>query len=1018
MAETSVLGLQLPYTGIPLVDAGFTVISQQLARTSSDLQVALGSSGGGSGGTSAPTNAPTPTGITVSTNSDGSMDITLNWNYSQGTIAADFMVLFWKQGAASLAAPVSSDKAILLAATARSFTFQGWNPNSNYRFAIATGRKSDATTAIIVGNVIAPTAAPDWADISATGDYTGLVSGTAASTLVTSSVAGQTAFNETVNYRTAGAPTNNPIPASLTSGTDSDGSARYTAGWSYTQGARKADGFFFFVKEGDTGSFALTDPHFELGAQNAGTFTAAITLKGYPSDRPISFGVAGYRRTEAGLEIGPIQTSAASPDWQGITTGTPNYAGAIFGLEQHNFLVRSVGGYATGTEAIQKDGQDLIWVGRDKEFLGAPGSVRANFGLNYNLTVYDLTAKQVHYQHCFDIYDYTTLAGNADVFTFGASGGTAIAGASGKWGYGFATVAAVGQTAFAVTAAPSTLYADLKWVELWFRKSSGLPIAGTILSARGNGVGPGGYDVPLLQLRADGKVNAFAWDGAAFAIATSTATVNDGNWHHLAASTRGGNLCLWVDGQITFLAHGSLTSFSMGAPGGGLSLLLGYSDNGGAMTGTAYYDELIVSTNDVLRVDSANFTPPTQEMSDYVDGLTGTHAVWHMQEPASSYYNSRKVGNTLVSLLESYILLQSVTASRYLFVLQGGNDPSANRLLFNLPATLEKIGSSKALFTADTFQPYSAYILVGEPGKGPGNGLEAYRGKIPNDPEAVVEVVFQTQADKVLGGTGNGWSPLDLPGVPTNAPTPVSQSVTSSPTGEDVISIGWSYTQPALNGDNKLADGFVVFVKSGDTGTPSVSPTASYQVGVGARSFTMQAPYGQSWSFAVAPYRKTANGIETGAAITSAAGPDWQGIGGATQVTTTGIADANVTTNKVADLNVTTPKIANDNVTTAKRTALSSQSAVFAMNPANHIHQENAAASYTQNSYVGVNGAFGNTTTVVFTHGLGKAPSVVLDNATTFPAWPSNPTSTTVAVVAVNFGDPLGTSVAIGISYW
>ena len=82
MTTTTVQTIALPYTGIQTVDAGFNILSQNAARTNSNIQSILTDTDA-MGGTTAPTNAPTPTGITVTVNSDGSMDVTLTWNYTQ-----------------------------------------------------------------------------------------------------------------------------------------------------------------------------------------------------------------------------------------------------------------------------------------------------------------------------------------------------------------------------------------------------------------------------------------------------------------------------------------------------------------------------------------------------------------------------------------------------------------------------------------------------------------------------------------------------------------------------------------------------------------------------------------------------------------------------------------------------------------------------------------------------------------------------------------------------------------------
>lgn len=929
MADTTKIH-QIP--AIPLASdgrPGFTVpqaleelrkrVNDQWAQLVYELNVLFSapSGGGGTGTDAPPTNAPTPTSITVSLNTDGSADFTLSWNYTDGVFPADIFILFWREGAAPLPNLTTADAAIAIPASARTFTFQGWDPNSNYRFGMAAARKGTADTVYNAGSLIQPTSAPDWADVGATGNYTANIGGSAAATVVANAANGQTAFTGTTNYRSAGAPTNNPVPASLTTGIDSDGSARYTLAWNYTQSTLKADGFFFFVKEGDTASFALTDPHFELGAQNTGSFSTAITLKGYPSDRALSFGAAAFRRTELGLEIGTIITSASAPDWQGITTGTPNYAGTIFGVEQHNFLV-TASGYndAGGTAVLKRDGADLIWAARDNEFLGGP---RGPYGLAYNLTIYDLINKSVVYQHCYDTLDFGAAVTSADILSVASSGGGVVGPhPSGKFGYGLVTVATTGQVARYVSQAASTLYSSLKWVEIWFKLSANPSARGVIVGVSEDAGGLAGYVSPILTVGTAGRITAWAWNGSAHVSLTPSTIITDGNWHHLAAAIISGNLYLFIDGVANSVADGTLTSFTMSPPGGGVFLGVGYNSFG-QVFGTAFYDELIVSTQTV-RSTGANFTVPTTELSDYAGGLAGTLALWHFQEVGGNAINARKAPKALGQVLNDWTVTQLNTPGfgRFLFILQGCHEPQANRLTDNLVDYLEAIGARRALFSANTFQSGSSYILVGEPGRGAGNGLEAYSGLTSAASEAHCEVTFQTQADRIVGGSGFGWDPLDAPGAPTNNPVPSSASVTNSATGSDIIVIGWTYTQPALTGANKLADGFIVFVKSGNDATPGTNPTASYQVDINSRQFTMQSPLNQNWSFAVASYRRTANGLEVGPPITSSSAPDWQGLGGVSQVINAGLGDASVSTTKYQDNSISNGKYQDASISTAK----------------------------------------------------------------------------------------------------
>lgn len=969
----------LPHTGILKVDDGFRIISQLFSATAADLSIALNPSGGSGGGGAAPTNQPTGSSITVALGADGSMDVGLTWNYTQGTVPADYFVIFWKMGTAALGAPVSSDKAVLLASTATTFTFQGWNPNANYRFGIAAGAKSAIGTAVVVGTIVSPTSGPDWADISATpGNYTANVNAVPATTLTVQASNGQTAYTGTTLYRSAGAPTNLPVPASFIGGTDTDGSARYTVSWNYTQSTNQADGFLFFVVEADTGTFALGNPHFELGARPAAA-SHTITLKGYPSDRILSFGVAAFRRTELGLEIGTITSSAggAGPDWQGITTGTPSYAGTIFGVEQHNFTLNVAGRDSTDTSnGIQKDGAELIWVGRDAQFNSSGGAgSRGVYGLSYNLTVYDLTHKSVAYQHCFDLFDFgATGTQNQDVLQpFSTGGGGVTSGIDGKFGNAIrlSATSSPAQTAYLRSVSPHADFAALKSVECWFRRTGNPTATQPIISLAQNSDGSG-YVVTPLFLATTGSIVAQAYDGTTLRQQIHTAVVTDGQWHHIAMAVYTAGLTAWVDGVRLATAFTGLTSITVGAPA--LHVFVGYNSLQGQLFGAASdVDEIILSSINTVHGNDTAFTPSAQEIEDYANN--SPFYCWHLQEPwlnPAFFFNARKPNRALYQLINTYSNFQAAGGGRFAFILAGAHEPQANRVNDGLPDMLANIGSSRALFTANSFQQFSAYALVGEPGKGEGNGIEVYAGKTTSDTAAHVQVNFQTQADKIVTTGVSGWQPTKVPGVPTNNPIPQLFGNVASDTGTDLMTIQWGYTQPTLTGTNRPADGFVVYVKNGSNATPWVASDSSHKVSIEARGFAWECPFNRSFSFAVAAYRMTTNGTEVGTPVTSASAPTWIGVGSGNPVTTNGVANTAVTTPKITDNNVTSPK----------RQAVNVLTAAFNV-PPNALNQ------------------------VTFNHSTGNIPLVTVSTGTSsVTAFPFTITATQIFVSLYNYIQP------------
>jgi hypothetical protein len=804
VADPSYFPTQLPYTGISAVDAGFQIIAQQFGAVATDLGSALNPD---PGTPTAPTNSPTPTGITVITNTDGSMDVTLTWDYADGVVPADWLVLFWKQGTAALAAPTAADKALLLAPTARAFTFQGWNPNSNYRFGIAAGAKAPGAV-VVVGTILAPTAAPDWADVSATGNYTAAISGTPATTVVAQAASGQTAFTGTVNYRTPGAPDATITPQSVTGYVMNDGSVQWSLTWTFTEGTRIADGLLVFWRNNGGVPTLTTAHHWDIGKGAAPGFT----LEGVAQDLVVSFGLAAYRRTELGIEVGPIATSAAAPDWQDLQIGQPNYAGTVMGLEQHTFTAYSAGLSATDqTVKLTRDGVDL-W----------------NPGYNprsYTVLVYDTASKTMVAQQECDAFLSQAAWMNVGLLTLmHMTGPTRV-------------LILIGSHEPSGNRLATSIYA--RYV-----------CSGTQL---------GTYQI--CPVTAGQTYTVSAW----------------------VRNTR------FVSGYCVVGFNGTGFDFgtSLAAQGGlWVRAFISGAIPAGQTTANPYF-----------------YTQP------------GSNGDWEVDDV-------RFEQGTAIGAQPNLVVNGNFDAGFANWTLLGAPVGGEARQIINVGQysidQLEPHGLDRASFTSASFRPAGAFILVGTYQAGPGNGLQVYAGTTDSSTAAMCRLTFQTQGTRVVSLSGTGWAPDRTPGVPTNTPVPSAASVYAAASGTETIVLGWNYTQPEMSGSNKLADGFVVAVKGLNVPDPATAPDASYKVGVTARTFVMESPYSQSWSFAVAAYRRTASGSETGPFVTSAAGPDWQGIGGSTRVSEGGLDDNSVSTPKVQNLAVSTTKIADLAVTDAK----------------------------------------------------------------------------------------------------
>lgn len=193
-----------------------------------------------------------------------------------------------------------------------------------------------------------------------------------------------TALTGTVNYRTAGAPTNNPAPSFGQVAVNTNGSADIQVGWSiYTQGASKADVLILFWRSGSVSQPAptLISPSVMFNVNTTGA--ASYALNGVNPAHFYSFGIAAARRTEAGLEIGPIISPSTSPDWHDLGGNTANFTANINGVSAATVQANADSGgaansgtlnyrvnaepannpvFGTITKSVTSDGNSVVYV--------------------------------------------------------------------------------------------------------------------------------------------------------------------------------------------------------------------------------------------------------------------------------------------------------------------------------------------------------------------------------------------------------------------------------------------------------------------------------------------------------------------------------------------------------------------------------------------------------------------------------------------------------------------------------
>ena len=735
-----------------------------------------------------PTNLPVPTSLSKAINNDGSMDVTLQWNpYAQGAKPADLLILFWKSGTAPLSTPAGTDKGLHLNIGVTTYTFHGLNPDTNYRFGIAAARKPKAG-GYAVGAIQAPTAAPDWADISDISTITGVP----ATTVVANAADGKTAFDGTVVFRSNLAPTNNPVPQSFASVVNLDGSADYSLGWDYTQGALPTSGYVFFWFEGN-GTPTEARAHYTLKNTAA---PILFTLRGLPSDRLFSFGVAAYRETADGVKhLGAIQSSTAAPDWQGISSGSPNYGGTIFGLEQHNFQVRADGNSIPNRVAeVWKDGV-LINTG----------------GRSYNLSLYNLTTKAFLSHTAYDLFAQLLAATE-----YGTNGG----------------------------------------FESDFSGWSDLGTAG-------------GGDARTID-----SGTKFEGDKAFKLVCASGTTL--GKTRVVTVDTAADNyiICGWMKCTARVAGLINIDVTGTGLDTGGITLTQ-------VTTHWVYFSEAFAKPAGTTSLTIRCFADSSPNLTVFFDEV-------------------RLYLSQLSSVLADDMNKQaglSVTDKRAL-ILYTRDAPEVHRLEGGLPEAIRRHGGTRVIFNSTAFKTRSAYVLVGLPLIGEGNGVERYAGANDEDSQAQVIITFQTQGDQIVNVKGTGYQPWLIPGVPTNNPTPSALAQVATDTGHRADKLSWTYTQPAMTGDNRLADGFILYYESGNTSNPTGN---EIKLGVDVRDYTFHWSHDQTVSYAIAAYRVSANRMEVGAKQTSAASPDWQGVSSAGLIGTPGIGPGVVTNPKRSD---------------------------------------------------------------------------------------------------------------------
>lgn len=297
----------------------------------------------------------------VLTSGDLSADISFEWTFTGSGDAYDidgFNVYVYSSTSSSaytFGTTPASEQVYVVPYDKRAFILSGVASNLYYTFGIQAYRVVDDdvnANGIICSSIVKSTATGEnpyqpTTNTAFTGNISGTINGTAVATVVTNASNGNTAYNGTTQYRTTGVPTNNPTPSGITITTNTNATINIRLDWSqYTQGTNKADMIIlFWRKDGTTPTVNDSSIAFNVNTTGASYYV----FEGVNPADTYSFGIASARKTENGLEIGAIQCPTTTPDWLGVTSGTPNFTGNLNGTSASTVVTNASNGNTANT---------------------------------------------------------------------------------------------------------------------------------------------------------------------------------------------------------------------------------------------------------------------------------------------------------------------------------------------------------------------------------------------------------------------------------------------------------------------------------------------------------------------------------------------------------------------------------------------------------------------------------------------------------------------------------------------
>jgi len=133
-----------------------------------------------------------------------------------------------------------------------------------------------------------------------------------------------------------------------------------------------------------------------------------------------------------------------------------------------------------------------------------------------------------------------------------------------------------------------------------------------------------------------------------------------------------------------------------------------------------------------------------------IDRSTGAPTLVGTYDVYGSSANATTMAAALNALTNAYVVC-----------VYTADEPKGNRLTNGLDTAMYRCGASHAVFGSMDFKYRSAYVLIGIPGCGEGNGAEFYQGSVDSDTNAWVDASFSIKNGSLVGVSG-AYTPKSL----------------------------------------------------------------------------------------------------------------------------------------------------------------------------------------------------------------------------------------------------------------